>query len=174
VKTGRAFLAGVAGAVAMSVVLAAFRVLGVRVSFEDLLGSTLIRQPGVARWLAGLALHLFAGGVTALVYAAGFEYAVQRAGPWVGAGFGLANGLVAGLFMSAIPAMTPLIPESVNSPGAFFQNLSFGPFLFLFLHVVYGAVTGTLYGTPLQRPHPEGHADDGLARSHGMAPTDRR
>jgi hypothetical protein len=155
VKTGRAFFAGVAGAIAMSIVLIAFRAFGVSVSFEDLLGSTMIRQPGVARWLAGLALHLLAGGVTAIVYAVVFEYAVQRAGPWVGAGLGLANGMMAGLFMSAIPAMNPLIPESVASPGAFFENVPFGPFLFLFLHVVFGAVVGLLYGTPLQKRHPE-------------------
>jgi len=153
VKIQRAFLAGIAGAIAMSLVLGAFRSLGVSVSFEDLLGSTLVRQPGMSRWLVGLALHLLIGGMTAIVYAVAFEYAVQRSGPVVGAGFGLAHGLMAGLFMSAIPAMNPLIPDSVQAPGAFLDNLRFGPFLFLFLHVVYGAVTGYLYGPPLQRPH---------------------
>ena len=154
-KTGRAFVAGLAGALAMTLAMAAFRVLGVNVSLEDLLGSIVVREPGAARWWIGLALHLLVGGVTAIVYAVGFEYAVQRSGPLVGAGFGLANGLMAGLFMSAIPAMNPLIPESVRAPGAFLENIHLGPFLFLFLHVVYGAVTGFLYGPPLQKPHLE-------------------
>jgi len=155
VKIKRGFVAGLAGAVAMSLAMAAFRFLGVNVSLEDLLGSTIVRQPGVSRWLVGLALHLLVGGVTAIVYAVGFEYAVQRSGPMVGAGFGLANGLMAGLFMSAIPAMNPLIPDSIRAPGAFLENIRLGPFLFLFLHVVYGVVVGTLYGPPLQKPHLE-------------------
>jgi hypothetical protein len=172
VKIRRAFGAGLVGAMAMSVVLVLCRAFGIQVSFEDLLGSTLVHQPGIARWIAGLGLHLLIGGVTAILYAVGFEYAVQRAGVWVGAGFGLANGLMAGLFMSAISAMNPLIPGSVTAPGAFLDNVTFGPFLFLFVHIVYGAVTGWLYGTPVQHAHTEPHAGD-FANSAGVAPTQR-
>jgi hypothetical protein len=92
------------------------------------------------------------GGFAGLVYAFVFEAAVQRSGPVIGAGMGLAHGMLAGLFMSAIPAMNPLDPMTTSAPGAFLSHLTFGPLIFLLLHCLYGAVVGTLYGVPLQKP----------------------
>ena len=46
------------------------------------------------------------GTVLGVLYGVAFE-AVGRAGPLMGAGLGLANGLLAGMMMTSIPAMNP-------------------------------------------------------------------
>jgi hypothetical protein len=41
----------------------------------------------------------------------------------------------------------------LRSPGPFLQNLHFGPFLFVLLHILFGAAVGLAYGPPVQKPH---------------------
>jgi hypothetical protein len=137
----------------MSGAMFLLRLGGINVNLEALLGS-LVKPAGDAElWLAGFAIHLTVGAVAALVYAAIFEMAVQRAGPLVGGGLGLCHGLLAGLVMSGIPAMNPVAWGSLSAPGPFLQHLHFGPFLFLLLHCLFGIVVGTVYGHTVQRPH---------------------
>jgi hypothetical protein len=149
-KIIRAVLAGILGALAMSLAMFLLRLGGFNVSFEALLG-TLVTTDGSA-WLPGLALHVGIGVMAALVYAVIFEMAVQRSGAAVGAGLGLCHGLMAGLMMSGIPAMAPL-EVGMHSPGPFLQNMSYGPFLFVLLHILFGTVVGMAYGRPLQKAH---------------------
>jgi hypothetical protein len=127
------------------------RLAGINVNLESLLAT--IFNPDGARWVVGFGIHVMIGAVAGLVYAAVFEMAVQRSGPVVGAGLGLCHGLLAGLMMSGIPAMNPLAEEIRSAPGPFLQNLQFGPFVFVLLHVVFGAVVGMVYGAPVQKPH---------------------
>jgi hypothetical protein len=152
-KIFRALLAGILGALAMSLAMYLLRLGGINVNLEALLG-TLIEPPaGLSTWTAGLAIHLVIGAVASVVYATMFEMAVQRSGPVVGAGLGLCHGLLAGLMMSGIPAMNPLALGTQSAPGPFLQNLHYGPFVFVLLHILFGAVVGTAYGPPLQKPH---------------------
>ena len=151
-KTLRAVFAGVLGALAMSLAMFLLRAVGINVNLESLLGTVFAAPWGIPAWIAGFVLHLAIGAVAALVYAVIFEMAVQRSGALVGAGLGLCHGLLAGLMMSGIAAMNPL-ERGMAAPGAFFQNVHFGPILFVLLHVLFGAVTGIAYGPPLQRPH---------------------
>jgi hypothetical protein len=44
----------------------------------------------------GVIMHLVAGGIFALIYAAGFEYLTHRADWLLGVGFGAIHSLVAG------------------------------------------------------------------------------
>jgi hypothetical protein len=151
-RTSRAAIAGIAGALVMSLAMALARLLGVPVSLEAMLGS-LFGVEGTVAWMAGFALHLAMGAVVAIVYAVGFEYAVQRSGIAVGAALGVAHGLLAGLFMTAIPAMNPLVATSPLAPGPFFARIEYGPALFLALHALFGAVVGIVYGPVMHKPH---------------------
>ena len=152
-KTGRALLAGMAGAAVMSIAMFLARLAGIPVSLEAMLGSILFPDNSSAAWLAGLVMHLAVGACVALLYATAFEFATQRSGWIMGAAFGVAHGLMAGLFMSAIPAMNPLIPGIVAAPGPFLSNISYGPALFLLLHALFGATVGLVYGHAQHRPH---------------------
>jgi hypothetical protein len=150
-KLFRAMLAGVAGALAMSGTMLLIRQFGINVSLEALLGSLLKDELGLSIWMTGLMLHLFIGVVVALLYAFVFEV-LETWGPLLGGGLGLAHGLMAGLFMSAIPAMNPVVPNA-QAPGAFLAHIQYGPVIFLLLHFIFGAVVGLVYGPPLHKPH---------------------
>jgi len=151
-KFTQAVIAGVLGALAMSGIMFLLRLAGLNVSLEFLLGSMIGPVSPVSVFVIGFVIHLCVGAVAGLVYAGMFEFAIQRAGFLAGAGIGLCHGLLAGLVMSAIPAMNPLT-QAASAPGAFLQNVEFGPVLFILLHIVFGAVTGAAYGRTLQRPH---------------------
>ena len=152
-KTLRAVLAGILGALAMSLAMFLLRSWGINVSLEALLGSMFQTSRAFDPWLAGFLMHLLVGAVAGLVYAVIFEMAIQRSGAIVGAGLGLCHGLLAGLMMSGIPAMNPLAWGTQSAPGPFLQNLHLGPIVFVLLHCLFGAVTGVVYGPPLQKPH---------------------
>jgi hypothetical protein len=130
----------------MSLAMFVMRVCGLHVSLEEVLGSLV---PALPTFAAGFVLHVAVGISAAVVYAAMFEFALQTAGPLPGAGIGLSHGLLAGLCMSVIPAMNSLSYYDTAVPGAFLQNVPFGPVLFMGLHVLFGAVVGTVYGRPV-------------------------
>lgn len=149
-KPVRAAFAGVLGALAMSLVMFLFRLGGVNVSLEALLGSMFDELVPVPAWVSGFVVHLLIGAIVGLVYALIFEV-VGTSGALVGAGVGLAHGLMAALIMSGIPAMNP--PNQYETaPGAFLSNLSYGPAIFLLLHVVFGITAGLAYGS-VRRKH---------------------
>jgi hypothetical protein len=150
-KVFRALLAGIAGALAMSGTMFLIRQFGINVSLEMLLGSLLEDQTGLSIWMSGFILHLAIGVVIALLYAFVFEV-LETWGPLLGGGLGLAHGLMAGLFMSAISAMNPVVPN-VHAPGAFLAHVQYGPIIFLVLHLLFGATVGLVYGPPLHKPH---------------------
>lgn len=153
-KYGKAFGAGVLGAVVMTVIMAMARAMGMQVNLEMMLGTMMGSPPSPATWIMGLIIHLVAGGIFALIYAAGFEYLTHRADWLVGLGFGFIHSLFAGLFMAMMPAMHPLIPEAMPAPGAFMSNLGMmGVVAEIMLHLIYGAIVGAMYG-PVIHPSP--------------------
>src|SRR5688572_20966038 len=156
-KTGRAFLAGVIGAGAMSVILwIARNMMGIPAHMEMMLGTMLIPSAAITAWLVGFAIHLLIGGVLALVYAWGFEHVTHRAGWLVGAGFGLAHAVISGLGMALVPAIHPMIPERMPAPGAFMANLgAIGIIAEFALHAVYGAIIGAIYGPVVRERVPQ-------------------
>lgn len=145
-------LAGVAGALAMSVAMWIAREFGLNVNLEAMLGSLFEAPSSPQAFLIGFGVHLAIGAGIGLLYAAAFEYGMQRAGVIAGAGLGLCHGLMAGLMMSSIPAMNPLAHNSA-APGAFLSNVPYGPILFMVLHILFGAVVGVAYGTTVEKPH---------------------
>jgi hypothetical protein len=151
-KFFRAVLAGILGALTMSLTMYVLRLNGINVNLEGLLGSIFPPPSWLSPWALGIIIHFTVGIVAGLVYAALFEVAVQKSGPMVGAGLGLCHGLLAGLMMSGIPAMNPLHLD-MSAPRPFLQGLTYGPVVFVLLHILFGAVVGTAYGPPLQKPH---------------------
>jgi hypothetical protein len=152
-KFGKSFGAGVAGAVVMSIIMAMARAMAMPVNLEMMLGTMMGGPPSLANWIMGFIIHLVAGGIFALIYAAGFEYLTHRADWLVGVGFGVIHSLFAGLLMAVMPAMHPLIPEALPAPGAFMLNLGLmGVLAEIILHLIYGAVVGAMYGPMIPRP----------------------
>jgi hypothetical protein len=150
-KVLRAMFAGIGGALAMSLGMFIMRTFGLNVSLERILGSMFPPDLPLPAWWAGFLVHLLVGAVAGLVYAFIFEVAVQRSGVVMGAAIGFAHGMLAGLIMSAIPAMNPLDPNAAGAPGAFLSNMTAGPVVFLLLHCLFGAVTGLAYGPTVQK-----------------------
>jgi hypothetical protein len=146
---GKAFKAGVLGAVAMTVLMAVARALGVTtLNIEMALGSMLTRQINAGSWVLGLMMHLLIGGLLAQLYAFGFHFLTERAGRWIGAGFSLIHASIAGLALFLLGSVHPLMRNSgaIPAPGPF--AIEYGALTavaFVALHVVYGAWVGSLY-----------------------------
>jgi hypothetical protein len=156
-KTGRAFVAGMLGAVVMSAILwIARNWMGIPAHMETMLGTMVVREAALTAWLVGFGIHVLIGGVLALVYAWAFEHITHRAGVLVGVGFGLIHAVIAGLGNTMIPAIHPMIPERMPAPGAFMANLgTIGIVAEFALHVVYGAIVGGLYGPVVRERVPQ-------------------
>ncbi len=151
-KTGKAFLAGVVGGAVMSVIMFMARtVMHMDVKLELLLGTMIGLTPGTTAWLVGFVMHLMISGLIALAYAWAFENVLHRAGWQAGALLAVAHIVIAGLFMGMMPAMHPLVPETMPGPGFFMLNLGvMGLMAFVMLHVIFGAIVGAMYGPVLQ------------------------
>jgi hypothetical protein len=116
----------------------------------------------------GLMMHLVVmsalviGSVYALLFAV-FDVDSSNAW-WVGALFGVAHGLLAGVMMAMMPKLHPRMADSADSddrgrhessdgslllkpPGVFAKNYGKAtPGGLLMVHVLYGLVTGLVYG----------------------------
>lgn len=152
-QVGRAVFAGVAGALAMTVVSLVFGELGIAVSFSDLLGTFLGFEPrSNSGWLAGFMAHLMVGSWFAVIYVHGFEDLTGRAGWSVGAAFSMVHIIAAGFLVTLLPMV---LPQATAQPGMFMSHEGLaGVCLFMLLHLVYGAVVGSVYAfllTPLYR-----------------------
>ena len=153
-KVGRAFAAGVMGALVMSFLIALARGLGMQVNLEMMLGTMLGGPPSLSKWVMGFVMHLIIGGLWALLYAAGFEYLTHHASWVIGLGFAMIHALIAGVFMGIMPAIHPLIPAMMPAPGAFMAHLGLmGVIAEFMLHLIYGAIVGAMYGPVLHGPH---------------------
>ena len=155
-KTGTAFLAGMVGGAVMTAMLWMGRVMGMDVNLSMMLGTMFIQPPGATAWVVGFIMHLVISGLIALVYAWGFERVTQRAGPAVGAGFGVIHAIIAGLMFGMIPLLHPLIPEQMPAPGMFMAEKGALYVVMMFVvHMIYGAVVGSIYG-PVAEPAAHG------------------
>jgi len=93
-KSGKAFAAGVMGALVMSLIMTIARGLGMQVNMEMMLGTMLGGPLSPTKWIIGFIMHLIIGGLLALLYAVGFEYITRRAGWAIGLGFGVVHTLI--------------------------------------------------------------------------------
>ncbi|HJU66481.1 MAG TPA: hypothetical protein VJ596_12415 [Gemmatimonadaceae bacterium] len=145
-RAGRAVVAGLAGGVAMTLLGWLVRQSGIELNTERMLG-TMLTWPAGAAWLVGFAMHLMLSALFALAYAWGFEHITHRAGAMVGAAFAVIHIVLAGIAMTMIPAIHPMIPEQMPAPGAFMAGMG-ATFVALFIieHLLYGSIVGATYG----------------------------
>lgn len=157
----RAFVAGMVGATAITIVTAAVRAAGTNVDFEllagTLFGGKVLTDAGTSvAWIVGLVIHLFFGGLLGLIYAAGFERLLGRASVGFGMLFGAAHALVAGVLLGLLPSADPVVPGVVAAPGLFMTRLGMVGFLtFCLVHLLFGMIVGGLYA-PVTQAHRHG------------------
>jgi hypothetical protein len=133
VNAQRAFVAGVVGALAMSLIMVLLRAIGIPLHIESQLAAAL----GSRLWGVGLAAHILIGGVLGLAYAIVFELAFNQAGVGPGVLLGACNTIFAGFVWAAL-----------GGPGSFWHELGASGIAALFLvHITYGAIVGGLYRT---------------------------
>jgi hypothetical protein len=129
--TGRAFMAGIGGALVMTIVMLGFASMGIHVAIESRLAAVL----GLGTWAVGFAAHLLIGGLIGLAYAYIFEHVLHQSGIGVGLLLGACNTIFAGFVWAAL-----------GGPGAFWATAGPLGVIALFLsHLAYGAVVGGLY-----------------------------
>ena len=153
-KAGRAFVAGMVGGAAMSVVMWMGRsMMGMDVNLSMMLGTMFVQSPGSTAWVIGFIMHLMISGLIALIYAWGFEHVTHGAGWLVGVGFSLIHSIGTGLFMGMMPVVHPMIKSGqMPAPGIFMANKGAMYVVMLFvLHAIYGAIVGGMYGEVVNR-----------------------
>jgi hypothetical protein len=144
---GNAIGAGILGAVVMTAILLVVRALGATpMNLEMMLGTLFTASPGLGSWFLGLAIHLTAGALFGIVYAAIMETA-RRRGPGVGAAIAVPHTILSGLLLPVVGSMHPLVQAGrMVNPGPFAAEA--GPLavvLFIGLHLVFGSVVGGSY-----------------------------
>ena len=138
-------VAGVVGAVAMSMVTGLVRSMGFGLDgdLEMTVGSLFTMTRSTGTWFLGLVGHLLYGGVCGLVYAILFSQ-LRRLRPRAstGAELGLIHGVLASIVLAFLPRFHPAIPEIMPASVAFFSIL--GVTVFILVHVMYGALVVAL------------------------------
>jgi hypothetical protein len=149
---GSAFWIGVLGGVAMSLMMAMARAMGlVNASIERYEGCMLTgRNTGAGPWTAGLVMHLVLSGLIGLVYAWGFAQFWGEATWSLGLLAGAIHWLIAGLVVPMMDGMNRCVRDGkVEGFGAFGARRG-GMMVVGFLvdHLLYGLVVGWLYAVP--------------------------
>jgi hypothetical protein len=128
---GRAFFAGVVGALAMSLVMMFLRAAGIPLHIEAQLAAVL----GTRAWIVGFTAHLLIGGAIGVLYGIMFERILPESGVGLGVLLGAINTIFAG-FAWAI----------IGGPGRFWSDLGPQGVIALFIaHITYGAVVGAAF-----------------------------
>ena len=128
---GRAFVAGVVGALAMSLVMVGVRAAGIPLHIESQLAAVL----GTNLWIVGLAAHLLIGGALGIVYGMAFELVLHQSGAGPGVILGAYNTIIAGFVWAAI-----------GGPGHFWSAVGPPGIIALFVaHMTFGAIVGAAF-----------------------------
>lgn len=146
-RVGRMVAAGIIGAVLVYLIVLAGGIAShTHADLCALLGAALTGSLGAGPWVAGAAAQLAVAIAAAVVYAAIFEWVTQRAGIVLGLIVALGHVIVAGIAVGFLPARR-LIDAGVNPPAAFMEYRgALVVAAFVFAHLLFGAVTGALYG----------------------------
>lgn len=168
----KGFVGGVLAGAATSFVAACARGLGVSVNLELLLGSALTEHTGVLTWILGFLVYLLIGGLAGFVYAIA-TLLLRRTGALVGAGLGVLHLLIDGVGLGWLGGSHPLMPAMMAEPGPFLSNSGAeGVFVFVLLHLGFGALVGTALG-PASRTRPSPVTAEGAPEAApALTPTD--
>jgi hypothetical protein len=128
---GRAFVAGIVGALAMSLVMVGVRAAGIPLHIESQLAAVL----GTNVWMVGFAAHLSIGGALGIAYGMAFELVLHQSGVGPGLILGAYNTIFAGFVWAAL-----------GGPGHFWSAVGPQGIIALFLaHMTFGAVVGAAF-----------------------------
>jgi hypothetical protein len=163
-----AVVAGLAGGAVMTVVMTMMRKSGKTEMDMALIEGTMFTGDRDKAKALGVMMHLvvMSALVIGSVYAVLFTlFDVDSSNAWwIGALFGVVHGLMAGVMMGMMPKMHPRMRESDESsdlgrhegsdgslllkpPGVFAKNYGKAtPVGIVMVHVIYGLVTGLVYG----------------------------
>jgi len=146
-RAQRAFVFGVIGATAISVISAVLRAIGIPIHLELILGTAFGGAPSAATFVLGLAMHLAIGGAFGLLYGWLFETVWDHGGAMMGLILGFLHASLVGMGVGLTPQWHPLVPGQLADPGPFFANIGVsGVLCFYAVHLVYGAIVGHGYG----------------------------
>jgi hypothetical protein len=163
---GKAFKAGMLGALAVTMLMVIARALDMTtLNIEMAMGTLLTRRINAISWMLGFMISLVAGGLVAQLYAFGFEFLTEFTSPWIGAGFSLIHASIAGLAMFVLGSIHPLMRNhgELRAPGPFAINYgTLTAVMFVALHLVYGSWVGSSYSI---RQEVEVHASDQMPRA---------
>lgn len=151
-RVGLAFLAGVIGGAVMILIMIIARAAGMtEMNMAMVLGSMITQQTTAGTWALGFVMHLVISGLIALIYAAVFE-AIRRSNWFLGLIGGAIHAVIAGFVLLWMPAIHPLMPDTITAPGAFAINYGMTTAVaFVILHLIYGMIVGSLY-SPVNVP----------------------
>lgn len=142
-----AIVAGLAGTIVMSMVMAMAPLMGMpKMDIVGMLGSMFTKDGNTA---LGWMMHLMMGIIFALMYAVLWSLHIGAATLVFGALFGIGHWLIAGLIMGGVPMVHAGVKAgTVQAPGVYMMNNG-GIMAFmggLIGHVVYGLVVALVYG----------------------------
>jgi hypothetical protein len=145
VNLASAFLAGVLGAVVVSLITFLVRLAGFPFGFELLLGSWVTGETGYLSWLTGLLVHFAIGGLFGILYAAAFGW-MRILGARAGLLVSILHQMIAGFALAAIPWLHPHVPAALPEPGIYMSGSGpLGVALFVVVHLIFGAAVGGAY-----------------------------
>lgn len=144
---GRAIVGGIIGAAVMSILLWIAQAIGLTdFGFARLLGAFVFRGTGTWPWVLGFCFHLILGAGFGIVY--GFILELWgKSGWWRGLIVALPHLLLAGIILQLVH------PRTIEWPG--FMGLHEGIatlIIWVVIHLVYGAIVGSVYHVRLHRP----------------------
>jgi len=146
-RSTRAAVFGVVGALAITAISVGLRAVGVPIRIELLLGTSFGLPPTAFAFAVGTAMHLAIGGAFGLVYEWLFETVWNHGGASTGMILAVIHAALIGMAVGLTPSFHPLVPQRLPDPGPFFANGgSLGVVSFFAAHVVYGAIVGHGYG----------------------------
>jgi hypothetical protein len=143
-------MSGIVAGLLMVVLMSLAKAAGfVSIDIARGFGVLLLGSASAATWIFGLMIHLALSAVFALFYAAAFRR-IQTSGWAIGAAFGFAHWVIAGVFLGIMPAFRDGV-----APGIFAINTGlFGFFFVLVLHLMFGAIVGETFER-MAKQHPE-------------------
>lgn len=142
-----AIVAGLAGTVVMSLVMAMAPLMGMpKMDIVGMLGSMFSKEGNTA---LGWVMHVMMGIVFAIVYAVLWSFKIGAATLVFGLVFGIVHWLIVGLMMAVVPMMHAGIKAgTVQAPGVYMiSNGGIMAFMGgLIGHAIYGLVVALVYG----------------------------
>jgi hypothetical protein len=173
-RIGLAFWAGVIGGAVMILIMIIARATGLtEMNMVMALGSMITQETTAETWALGFVMHLVISGLIALIYAAVFE-AIRRSNWFLGLIGGAIHAVIAGFVLLWMPAVHPLMPDTIAAPGALAINYGTGTTVaFVILHLIYGMIVGGIY-LPVHVPRLETVERTHLPEEHAVGAGTKR